>query len=257
LYHLSDVKDVVIDTGNVVFPKFDVCGKMSFFFPYNMPLGDKVLEYVTAQPLCRIENTYFFVAIEGIDVKYKFRESILHESKQDSNQQFEKINLDGIQVVTLNLDQARYLRKLDGKLYLGNNCDLYLCDGEIHSAEDGEFCYYEWNGTEFIEKYSGQPNENAVLTMTDCEEKFIPPYVEELELGGLRKRSWKKISVDSPNGMVSIIYEGDVAQIYADGTFIADEFYKGTPWRIPASLLFRKECYLVVSEMKDDFYREF
>ena len=48
-----------------------------------------------------------------------------------------------------------------------------------------------------------------------------------------------------------------IMKIYADGEFIADEYYKGTPWKIPASLLFGKECYLVVSEMKDDFYREF
>lgn len=257
LYPLSDVKDVVIDTGNVVFPKFDVCGEVSFFFPYNMPLGDKILEYATAQPLCRMENTYFFVAIEGIDVKYKFRESILYELKQDSNQQFEKINLDEIQIVTLTWGEARFLRKLDGKLYLGSNCDLYLYNGEICSVEEGEFTYYEWDGMKFIEKHAGCQKENAVLSMIDCDEMFTPPYVEELELGGPRKRSWKKISVDSSNGMVSIIYEGDVAQIYADGEFVADEFYKGTEWRVPASLLFGKECYLVISEMKDDFYREF
>jgi len=257
LYPLEEVKDVEIDTGNVVFPKFDVCGDVSFFFPYNMPLGGNVLAYATAQPLCRMGNSYFFVAIDGIDVKYKFKKDILYVPKQDCNQQYEKINHEEIQIVTLTIAQARYLRKLDGKLYLGKECDLYLCDGEIHSAGDGEFCYYEWNGTQFNEKYSGRPIENAVITMTNCEERFIPPYVEELELGGPRKRRWKKISVDSPYGMVSIVYEGDAAQIYADGKFIADEFYKGTPWRIPASLLYKKECYMVVSEMKDDFYREF
>lgn len=29
------------------------------------------------------------------------------------------------------------------------------------------------------------------------------------------------------------------------------------PWRVPAELLAGKECYLVMSERKDDFYREF
>ena len=46
-------------------------------------------------------------------------------------------------------------------------------------------------------------------------------------------------------------------QIYADGKLIADEFYCGVPWRLPAKLLYGRECYLVMSEMKDDFYREF
>ena len=38
---------------------------------------------------------------------------------------------------------------------------------------------------------------------------------------------------------------------------VADEFYYGVPWRIPARLLYGKECYLVMSEIRDDFYREF
>lgn len=49
----------------------------------------------------------------------------------------------------------------------------------------------------------------------------------------------------------------DTAQIYADGELVADEFYFGKVWRVPASLLYGKECYLVMSEIRDDFYREF
>lgn len=49
----------------------------------------------------------------------------------------------------------------------------------------------------------------------------------------------------------------DVSQIYANGELIADNYYYGKPWRVPAALLSGKECYLVMSEMKDDFYREF
>lgn len=37
---------------------------------------------------------------------------------------------------------------------------------------------------------------------------------------------------------------------------IADNCYIGVPWRVPASLLYDKTCYLVMSEMKNDFYRE-
>ena len=49
----------------------------------------------------------------------------------------------------------------------------------------------------------------------------------------------------------------DVAQIYADGVLTADNFYYGRPFRVPAALLCGRECYLVMSEMKEDFYREF
>ena len=50
---------------------------------------------------------------------------------------------------------------------------------------------------------------------------------------------------------------GDVAQIYADGELVADDYYYGKTWRVPCKLLYGKECYMVISEMKDDFYKEF
>ena len=56
--------------------------------------------------------------------------------------------------------------------------------------------------------------------------------------------------------MVSINYIGDVAQIYADKEMVADEYYCGEPFMIPAALLYRKDCYLVYSELKDDCYLE-
>ena len=68
---------------------------------------------------------------------------------------------------------------------------------------------------------------------------------------------WKKLQVSSDKGFIEITDRCDTAQIYADGEMIADEFYYGVPWRIPARLLYGKECYLVMSEMKDDLYREF
>jgi len=262
LYPLMDVKDVVIDTGSVVFPAFDVCGEISFFFPYNMPLGNVVLEYVAAQPVCQVGNTYFFAAVDGIIPQYKFINGdvfALTQKKTDEKSvlEYETIECNGSRIVTLTWNQARFIRKLSGNLYLGKDCDIYLCDGEICIANDGEFTYYEWNGMEFKEKRSGKSVKTASLSEQSCEEPFIPVFEEELNLGGMRKRIWKKLSVDSPVGVVEICYEGDVAQIYADGELIADEFYKGTPWRVAAKLLYGKECYLVFSEMKNDFYKEF
>ena len=41
----------------------------------------------------------------------------------------------------------------------------------------------------------------------------------------------------------------DVGQLYADGQLVADSFYYGAPWRVPASLLYGKECFLALSEL--------
>ncbi len=78
-------------------------------------------------------------------------------------------------------------------------------------------------------------------------------------MGGPRAITWKRITVvdGKENQFVEITDTYDVAQIYADGELIADNFYYGKPWRVPVKRLQGKECYLVMSEMKDDFYREF
>lgn len=236
---IEDIFDVVIDTGSVVFPAIDVCGETAFFMPFNMKLGDAVLEYATAQPLCKVGDTYFFVEIPGIKSEYK-------------------LNGD-VNIVTLSWEEAKYARKLSGKLYIGNGCDLYEYNGEIASIADGDFEYRFWNGTEF-EKYTvcGLQNEAAEIEFTEVDQApFEVKYASELHIGGTRKLSWKKISVSSENGFVEIPFECDAAQIYADGVLVADEFYYGKVWRVPAKLLYGKETYLVMSEMKDDFYKEF
>ena len=97
----------------------------------------------------------------------------------------------------------------------------------------------------------------AEVKLETVREPFSPPYAEELNIGGGRKRTWRKISVSNRAGYIEIQGPYDVAQIYADGRLVADNFYFGMPWRVPAKLLYGKECYVVMSEIRDDFYREY
>lgn len=249
LAEIDDIKNAVIDTGRVVFPPIDVRGKICFFMPFNIDLSESLLEYATAQPLCKIDNTYFFVAIAGITPEYKFK----------SGERFHNacFTVNGIKIVTLTFDEARYARKIGGKLYIGDNCDVYECGGEICAVQDGDFSYRVWNGTSFDKKSVKRKFTPAKAVFEDAEEPYTPPYLNELNIGGERKRTWKKITVDSKDGFIEIPYKCDASQIYANGTLVADNFYYGEPWRVPARLLYGRESYLVYSEMKDDFYREF
>lgn len=239
LTDLKDIENVVIDTGTVEFPPINVKGDVSFFMPFNMDLGGKNLEYATAQPLCRQGDTYFFAGIPGIKAEYKFTD--------------EKAN-----IVTIPFEQAKYMRKLSGTVYIGGGCDLYEENGKIYSAQDGEFECMRWNGSEFEKFTVNQPLRETNVTIENIETApFEPKYKEELQIGGERSLSWKKITVDGDYGFAEISYTGDTAQIYADGELVADDYYYGKPWRVPCRLLYGRECYLVVSEMKDDFYHEF
>lgn len=253
LAKLDDIENVVIDTGNTVFPAVTVSGDVSFFMPFNINLSEDVLEYATAQPLCRVGNAYFFTEIPGISPEYKFknRNAFTANAGLDSS-----VDIDNIVIVTLTWEQAKYARKLSDSLYVGESCDIYECDGEICSVQDGDFAYHKWNGTRFVKSSVVQKFAPTAAEFETVDEPFIPPYEDELHIGGERRLMWYRISVSSPDGFVEITSQCDVSQIYADGELIADNYYYGVPWRVPAELLYGKECYIVMSEIKDDFLRE-
>ena len=239
LTELADIENAVISAGNVEFTPIDVKGEVSFFMPFNMKMGDSVLEYATAQPLCKCDDTYFFAEIPNIKAEYKF-------SKGSAN------------IVTVPFENAKYMRKLNGTVYIGGVCNLYEENGQIHSVEDGEYICQKWNGSEFETLKIGQSAKQSNVEITGVENApFEPKYKEELCIGGERELTWKKINVDGGYGFAEIDYVGDVAQIYADGELVADDYYYGKTWRVPCKLLYGKECYMVISEMKDDFYKEF
>ena len=239
LTELADIENAVISAENVEFPPIDVKGEVSFFMPFNMKMGDSVLEYATAQPLCKCDDTYFFAEIPNIKAEYKF-------SKGSAN------------IVTVPFENAKYMRKLNGTVYIGGGCNLYEENGQIRSVEDGEYICQKWNGSEFETLKIGQSAKQSNVEIKGVENApFEPKYKEELCIGGERKLTWKKINVDGGYGFAEIDYVGDVAQIYADGELVADDYYYGKTWRVPCKLLYGKECYMVISEMKDDFYKEF
>lgn len=239
LTELADIENAVISAENVEFPPIDVKGEVSFFMPFNMKMGDSVLEYATAQPLCKCDDTYFFAEIPNIKAEYKF-------SKGSAN------------IVTVPFENAKYMRKLNGTVYIGGGCNLYEENGQIYSVEDGEYICQKWNGSEFETLTIGQSAKQSNVEITGVENApFEPKYKEELCIGGERELTWKKINVDGGYGFAEIDYVGDVAQIYADGELVADDYYYGNTWRVPCKLLYGKECYMVISEMKDDFYKEF
>ncbi len=250
LTELCDIENAVIDAGDVEFPPIDVKGDVSFFMPFNMDLGGSTLRYATAQPLCAVGSAYFFMEIPNVRAEFKFADGSTFTDKS--------FDYNGIHIETLDASAAKYARKIAGTLYIGEN-DLYETDGKILCANGGACKCLRWNGAEFEKLTVGEPSgKNARISIEDITEApFEPKYKEELSIGGERKITWKKITADTSGGFAEIDIEGDVLQLYADGELAADNFYYGKTWRVPCSLIYGKECYIAVSEMKDDFYREF
>lgn len=256
LTKLEDLENVVFDTGKVVFPPISVKGEVAFYMPFQMRVGETVLECATVQPICKTKDTYFFAEIPGIQAVYRFsdgREEIVNAGKDSVFEAGKK------KIVTLTWEEAQRLRKLDGEIVcIGEDCDVYTFEGTLQSIQAGKYNCYLWENGTFVKRTIGQEvAEIDVYRETVETAPFVPHCKEELEIEGTRNVIWQKVSVSDSNGFVEIADVCDAAQIYADGVLVADNYYYGVPWRVPAKLLYGKECYLVMSEMKNDFYREF
>ncbi len=82
--------------------------------------------------------------IPGIKPEFKFEDGNI--IKLDKVSKDNVIELNGLRIVVLSYDEARFLRKIDGRILLGKYADLYLLDGEVKSVQPGNYSYYEWNG---------------------------------------------------------------------------------------------------------------
>lgn len=205
---LRDVEHVELRPLGTELPAVDVRGDIAFILPFNLKMGGEILEWATAQLVCREGGKYYFAAIPGIEPRFKF------QGREESG--------GGDSVVCLPWDEALRLRRVGGKLV-----------------------------------FAGDALEpDAALTITDCSAPFVPPYLEELRLAGEREIRWKKLSVDTDRGFVTLPGDFDVAEVYADGALVADKFDDGAPWRVPAALLYGRACYLARTDVWDVAYRE-
>lgn len=250
----EDVNDVVFQVNQVTFPSIDVKGDVSFFMPFGMKLGSQILTYATAQPLCRAGNVYFFAAPDGIAARYRFEGSdeVIAAPGLDS-----AFRVGDVTVVTVTWQQAKYVRKLSGRVYVGESCDIYEEDKEICCIQDGSFAYAQWDGTAFAHAEVKKDFRQAEMRLEEVQAPYAPEYISELEYGGKSELIWKKITVDGAEGFLEFTDECDVEQIYADGKLIADHFYDGEAWRVPAKLLYGKACYLVYTPMTPNVYFEY
>lgn len=245
---IADVFGAEITALDVTFPPMDIQGDLAFMLPVHMDLQGHDLAWATAQPLCRQDDTYFFLQLDGIPAQYCL-DGCVYTANAGLNGGF---TAQGVRIVTLTQHEAQYLRRLNGQLYAGLDCNLYWLNNAIHAQEDGSFAYARWTGSDFETVTVNRPFHPAVLTAETVEEPFVPTYAAELHLAGGQQRHWQKLSVTTPEGFVTIGGEYDVAQLYINGELADDNFFIGESWLLPAALLYQQECYLVTSPLNDD-----
>jgi len=256
---MADIKGVVFEVDDIQYPSIDVNSGVNFILPFNLKMGKTTLKLSTAQLLAKAKDTYFFAEIPGIKAQYQFSDGTVFAADEKNR----IIETDDIKIVTLSYEQAKKTRKLSGHIYIGENCDIYEADSEIKAVQAGKANYLRWDANEnkFVGYQISSEPDDAECVLTDCAEAFEIKYSEELQYGypdspvmPPRKIKWKKISVFGNKGFIEINEPCDVEQIYADGKLIADRMYIREPWRVPVKLLKDKECYLVMSEQRNDVF---
>lgn len=255
---LADVAHARLCALGETLPPIDVRGDAAFLLPLRLPLGSARLLWATAHPVCRQGHTTFFAEIDGIPARYRFARADGTAYTVAAQAGFGGgFVAEGERIVTLPWAQATHLRRLDGEVLVGEGCDLYVLDGELRAIGGGAFAYRRWTGEGFELLTAGREEPQAALQMQPVPEPFVPPYAQELQLGGATARAWTRLTVACGAGMVALPGPYGVAQIYADGELVADHFYAGEPWRVPAAMLYGKTCYLVTAPQTEETYFEY
>ncbi|WP_051195264.1 beta-galactosidase [Pseudobutyrivibrio ruminis] len=216
LHDARDVSDVVIDTGDVVFPAIDVKGDISFFMPFNMKLNDTaVLKYATAQPLCKDKDTWIFMELPGIKPQFEF---VNPDEKCD--------------IRLISLEEAKKLRKVDGRVF-----------------------YVEEPGKSIEALKNADKSGYTITKLIDAPFVIPEMYKAEL-LYSNKEISYYKLELEDDRAFINVDLKCDVVQVYVDGALVEDDFYHGLPFRWPRKILNGKEIYLVASESQNYSYFE-
>lgn len=256
---VNDVQFKLHDGSVVPQKPINVKADVSFFFPFNITYGNLTADYITAQPLCKKDNTYFFVEIEGVEPTYKFNGKEIISAKTGKDNGFE---IDGQKFITLTLEEAKHLCQFGDRILIGDNCDLVDNLGEIRACNFGSFAYYEYSNGKFIrtaiEKECNLPKEisyKEVRTAPVNPRFFSNFHNMHKDVGGRRKLHFYDIEIgDGTDGFLFIDYSGDSAQLYLDGEMYEDHHYTGRSWPIPVKDLVGKKIILIIAEYTKDIY---
>ena len=229
----------------------------AFFFPFGVTYGIKA-EYVTAQPLCKKDNTYFFLKIDGIEPIYKFdgKEAIKAEVGKNSG-----FNVDGYTFITLTKEEAMYLYQFGNRILIGDNCDLVINGDSVTACNEGTYSYYEYKNGDFEYVKKDGKFQKAEVSIKEVRIAPVDPrFFHNLHNMATAKSKRRKLHFfeillsGGSNGYLYVDYSGDSAQIYTDGEIYDEHFYNGMSWILPVSDLKDKKLYMVIAEYTKDIY---
>lgn len=218
--NLTAKKGVKFEACGVKFPKKPItipAGTMTLF-PVNMPIGNALLTYATAQPVAQRDDKIWFEQKAGIPAEFCFGGKVQTVKRTNTAKPFATIG--DIKLYLISTAEAEHL-------FMEKTTDNRL------RATD--------NGQQSMVQFEKLREAGALRTITTGVAKVAESPVDaDFETAAIYRISLPTDSI-ARQGLMHIHYRGDVARLYANGKLIADNFYNGRPflmglWRLPADV---------------------
>lgn len=235
--HQDVVLEGKIKDGSVYFPKTDIEAGEFEFFPYNMKLGDAVLESALATPLCCLNssegNVYVFYGDRNPQFKWKTEPAKVLMLTRKQALLAARIKLDKEYLVIAD----DFVWEEDGKLHVTASVgDLISIFPELEKApegfkkegKDGVFTTYRKIGEKqtitvsFDEK---SVDEYSRRLINSCGDEVIlkgDEHIYEISVSYEKHLKDKEYDI-----MLSFDYACESMDIYIDGRKVNDYFYTG------------------------------
>ena len=211
LCSLSSKKDVQLEACGIKLPRLTIPAGCMAIFPVNLPVGNSVINYATAQPVACRDGKIWFEQKAGIPVQFCIDGKVRKVSRTSIQKPFATIG--------------------DKKLFLITTREverLFLTEPKVTASQSVAFAKIREAGSlRSITK--GRAKVAAAPTEDDWQQATVYRIVLPTDSSLFILHS----------SLLSITYRGDCARLYANGRLVADNFYYGRPfllglWRLPA-----------------------
>ena len=228
--HYGVKPEIKLENETIAFPEFSVSNGEYFFYPFNMPVGDKALiKTALATPLCKLNMS----GNEGRAMVFYTDRSPEYKLEGD---------LEDIKLITLTREEAKnsWKVKLDKEyIFIANGTVLQRKDGiEFIGREDLEVKVYPelkggLEGFDFAHDEGDfqvyrrtfeKPSSKGDFKETDVKNDW-KTYEIELSLPEEKTPELQDI-------FLKLDYEGEIANLYVNGEIAADNFYDGDGWEV-------------------------
>ncbi|MBO6241853.1 MAG: beta-galactosidase [Butyrivibrio sp.] len=253
-YKMDDHKNIALkafdEDGKSLIASFenrDVNDGDFFFYPFNLPVGNRATITIDATPVCTLDN------FDGNDHKaFVFYVDSDREASLSVNG-----DLDGNTIITLTRDEAVHAVKIvkDGREH------LVISEGDVVTGANGKpWLYFEVKENEkkapllrafpefenVPENFELEKRQGDALNISGSDIFAIYEGKMIYENNGTALLTKKEDDDDTlkaslkiegmPSGrnemFVNIFYEGDTAEMYLKDRMIADSFYTGQSWEV-------------------------